>query len=59
LATPRPPPLIVVLSPGVDPTNQLLQLTETESITFSTISLGQGQAPHALRLIDTGIAEGQ
>ena len=36
-------PLIFVLSPGVDPTNQLLQLAEQSGITFNTIALGQGQ----------------
>ncbi|KAL3916097.1 MAG: hypothetical protein SGPRY_006965, partial [Prymnesium sp.] len=51
-------PLIFVLSPGVDPTNQLLQLAEAKQITFHTIALGQGQAPHAMRLIDNGAAEG-
>jgi len=51
-------PLIFVLSPGVDPTNQLLQLAEQKQITFNTIALGQGQAPHALRLIDNGVLEG-
>jgi dynein heavy chain, axonemal len=35
-------PLIFVLSPGVDPTNQLLQLAEQKQITFNTIALGQG-----------------
>mmetsp|Transcript_29052 Transcript_29052/g.63631 ORF Transcript_29052/g.63631 Transcript_29052/m.63631 type:complete len:866 (-) Transcript_29052:575-3172(-) len=51
-------PLIFVLTPGVDPTNQLLQLAETQGVTFNTIALGQGQAPHALRLIDNGVKEG-
>ena len=37
-------PLIFVLSPGVDPTNQLSQLGEAKSIPFSSIALGQGQA---------------
>jgi dynein heavy chain len=37
-------PLILVLSPGVDPTNQLSQLGEAKGIPFSSIALGQGQA---------------
>ncbi len=37
-------PLIFVLSPGVDPTNQLSQLGEAKGIPFSSIALGQGQA---------------
>jgi hypothetical protein len=36
--------LIFVLSPGVDPTNQLSQLGEAKGIPFSSIALGQGQA---------------
>ena len=51
-------PLIFVLSPGVDPTTQLMQLADEKKVTFSTIALGQGQAPHAVRMIDTGVAEG-
>ena len=52
-------PLIFVLSPGVDPTNQLLQLSEQKGVPFNTIALGQGQAPHAIKLIDQGAKEGQ
>jgi dynein heavy chain len=51
-------PLIFVLSPGVDPTNQLMQLAEQKGVYFSTIALGQGQSPHAIRLIDEGIEGG-
>ena len=51
-------PLIFVLSPGVDPTNQLMALADTKQITFNSIALGQGQSPHAVRLIDTGTVEG-
>lgn len=44
-------PLIFVLSPGVDPTNALLQLAESSGMgdQFQTLSLGQGQAPIATR----------
>merc|ERR1719502_1251834 len=51
-------PLIFVLSPGVDPTNQLMALAEEKNTVFQTIALGQGQSPHAIRLIDTGVGEG-
>jgi len=51
-------PLIFVLSPGVDPTNQLSQLSEQKQVPFSTIALGQGQSPHAIRLIDEGVKDG-
>ena len=52
-------PLIFVLSPGVDPTNMLMQLGDSRGVLVDTIALGQGQAPHAIRLINTGIAEGR
>jgi len=51
-------PLIFVLSPGADPTNQLMQLSKQKNVYFSTIALGQGQSPHAIRLIDEGIVGG-
>lgn len=45
-------PLIFVLSPGVDPTNALTQLVDSQGMNsqFMTLSLGQGQAPIATRL---------
>ena len=51
-------PLIFVLSPGVDPTNQLSQLAQVKNIPFSSIALGQGQSPLAVKLIDGGVVEG-
>ena len=44
-------PLIFVLSPGVDPTNALLNLAETCQMNhrFHSLSLGQGQAPIATK----------
>lgn len=53
-------PLIFVLSPGVDPTNALLQLADNqdEPQHIMTLSLGQGQAPIATRMIETGIKDG-
>ncbi|KAJ3217500.1 Dynein heavy chain 2, axonemal [Dinochytrium kinnereticum] len=53
-------PLIFVLSPGVDPTGSLIQLAEKRGMSdrFNHLSLGQGQAPKATRLIQEGIKEG-
>uniref|UniRef100_A0A9J7YNX9 Dynein axonemal heavy chain 2 n=1 Tax=Cyprinus carpio carpio TaxID=630221 RepID=A0A9J7YNX9_CYPCA len=53
-------PLIFVLSPGVDPTAALVQLAETSGMgqRFFALSLGQGQAPIATRLIKEGVANG-
>ncbi|KAJ8920059.1 hypothetical protein NQ315_011713 [Exocentrus adspersus] len=54
-------PLIFVLSPGVDPTGALIQLAENSGMSkhFNSISLGQGQAPIATRLIQSGAKDGQ
>jgi dynein heavy chain, axonemal len=53
-------PLIFVLSPGVDPTKMLLDLTERKGMgkKFHSLSLGQGQAPVAERLIKEGAKQG-
>ncbi|XP_060775597.1 dynein axonemal heavy chain 2 [Neoarius graeffei] len=53
-------PLIFVLSPGVDPTAALLQLAETSGMGhhFHALSLGQGQAPVATRMIKDGVENG-
>eukprot|EP00730_Choanoeca_flexa_P002353 TRINITY_DN11019_c0_g1_i1.p1 TRINITY_DN11019_c0_g1~~TRINITY_DN11019_c0_g1_i1.p1 ORF type:complete len:1435 (+),score=328.02 TRINITY_DN11019_c0_g1_i1:91-4305(+) len=53
-------PLIFVLSVGVDPTKQLIDLAERCGMKdrFHSLSLGQGQAPIAERLIAEGMREG-
>ncbi|XP_023311334.1 dynein heavy chain 2, axonemal [Anoplophora glabripennis] len=53
-------PLIFVLSPGVDPTGALMQLAENVGMSkfFNSISLGQGQAPIATRLLQNGARDG-
>ncbi|KAM9407837.1 LOW QUALITY PROTEIN: dynein axonemal heavy chain 2 [Salvelinus alpinus] len=53
-------PLIFVLSPGVDPTGALLQLAEASGMSrkFHALSLGQGQAPIATRMIKEGVKSG-
>lgn len=35
-------PLIIVLSPGVDPTDQLKRLAAEKGVPFETISMGKG-----------------
>lgn len=54
-------PLIFVLSPGVDPTAALVQLAEASSMgqRFHALSLGQGQAPIATRMIKEGVKNGE
>ncbi|XP_061138372.1 dynein axonemal heavy chain 2 [Syngnathus typhle] len=53
-------PLVFVLSPGVDPTGALLQLAETSGMSklFHALSLGQGQAPIAKKMIEEGVKKG-
>ncbi|XP_054461370.1 dynein axonemal heavy chain 2-like [Anoplopoma fimbria] len=53
-------PLIFILSPGVDPTGALLQLAEASGMSkqFHALSLGQGQAPIAKRMIEEGVKNG-
>ncbi|XP_043933259.1 dynein axonemal heavy chain 2 [Protopterus annectens] len=53
-------PLIFVLSSGVDPTSGLLQLAEQSGMAnrFHALSLGQGQAPIATRMIKEGVKDG-
>lgn len=49
-----------MLSPGVDPTGALLQLAESSGMKehFHALSLGQGQAPIARRMIEEGVEKG-
>eukprot|EP00392_Amoebophrya_sp_AT5.2_P008787 g8815.t1 len=44
-------PLLFILTPGVDPTPLLAALAAARNLQWSTISLGQGQAPKATKLI--------
>jgi len=54
-------PLVFVLCPGVDPTGALLQLAEASGMSkdFHALSLGQGQAPIAKRMIEEGVKNGK
>nr|XP_060485343.1 dynein axonemal heavy chain 2-like isoform X2 [Panthera onca] len=58
-STPRTP-LVFILSPGVDPSGALLQLAEQMGMAqrFHALSLGQGQAPIAARLLREGVLQG-
>lgn len=53
-------PLIFVLSPGVDPTSSLVSLAQKRGMgsRFNYLSLGQGQAQKAAKMIQDGMREG-
>ncbi|KAI8915474.1 dynein heavy chain and region D6 of dynein motor-domain-containing protein [Powellomyces hirtus] len=53
-------PLIFVLSPGMDPTSNLMTLAQKQGMggRFNYLSLGQGQAPKATKLIQEGVRDG-
>ncbi len=53
-------PLIFILSPGVDPLSHLFKLAHEKNMgdKVCLISLGQGQGPIALNMIEEGIKKG-
>eukprot|EP00033_Pygsuia_biforma_P005625 GCRY01006214.1.p1 GENE.GCRY01006214.1~~GCRY01006214.1.p1 ORF type:complete len:1920 (-),score=585.98 GCRY01006214.1:315-5459(-) len=53
-------PLVFVLSPGVDPSVQVLQLATSMGMLdkVRSLSLGQGQSPIAQKMLEDGIRDG-
>lgn len=55
-------PVVFILSPGSDPTSDLMKLADRCGMgggKFRYLSLGQGQEPAALSLLDTAVNRGQ
>jgi dynein heavy chain len=55
-------PVVFILSPGADPQSDLQKLAENLGFggnKLKFLSLGQGQAPIALQLLETAVARGQ
>ena len=51
-------PLVFILSSGVDPMLSLLKFAESKGRRVESISLGQGQGPHAERMVKQGQKDG-
>ncbi|RYY32537.1 hypothetical protein EON62_05235, partial [archaeon] len=51
-------PLVFVLSPGVDPTKEVIALAAASGVRLEYCSLGQGQAPIATRMINDALRTG-
>lgn len=53
-------PVVIILSPGSDPTDELMKLAEKKGMLnkFKYISLGQGQESIAVKLLDNSIKQG-
>ena len=51
-------PLIFILSPGMDPSPLIRSLSVSKGVAWQSLSLGQGQAPKATRMLEEGTKAG-
>jgi len=52
-------PILVILSPGADPTVQIVELARQQKQKLDSVSLGRGQEPAARKLLAAGVAQGR
>ena len=51
-------PVILLLTPGADPTSQLEELAKKKGVKIYPVSMGEGQEPHATKSVVGGMEEG-
>lgn len=51
-------PVVLLLTPGADPTSQLEELAKKKGVKIYAVSMGEGQEPHARRSMEQGMEEG-
>eukprot|EP01084_Bolivina_argentea_P175293 303595_1 len=51
-------PIILMLTPGADPTQTLKDLARSVGVSINIVSMGEGQEPHASKAITDGMARG-
>jgi len=51
-------PVILMLTPGADPTSQLEELAKKKGVFIHAVSMGEGQEPFAQKAVDTSMDEG-
>ena len=51
-------PIILMLTPGADPTQTLKDLARQKQVSINIVSMGEGQEPHATKAIIDGMTKG-
>eukprot|EP00462_Mataza_sp_D1_P007532 CAMPEP_0175123998 /NCGR_PEP_ID=MMETSP0087-20121206/2542_1 /TAXON_ID=136419 /ORGANISM="Unknown Unknown, Strain D1" /LENGTH=4569 /DNA_ID=CAMNT_0016405727 /DNA_START=105 /DNA_END=13811 /DNA_ORIENTATION=+ len=51
-------PVILMLTPGADPTTQLEELAKKKGVLIHAVSMGEGQEPFAKKAVDLSMEEG-
>jgi len=51
-------PVVLLLTPGADPTSQLEELAKKKGVKIYAVSMGEGQEPYARKSMEAGMDEG-